>query len=249
MLTKDKAFLTKQLEKQNDFNNAKKFKNCNITGVDHFLEKFIKAKLLNKHFKWLKENSEIDLDEELPRLFIAGFDSQNKHTHSRYLQGVLEQGIPFVIIKETNLPCEYIYINPDSGICEYTCSAKMIDKKKHEELKSKFRDDHNCYKNNKIGSAKKICNCKIVDDLLVENIMQIKRNFLIENNLIPIFSYSFYLNKLIWENFFGQQNFNKRVHSNLKTIMNKHQEEFYPFILSKLETKKNMLNQQIHSKI
>jgi len=254
MKQKDKIFATDHLIScQKDFVKAQKFDFLNIEKQEG-LRDLIKYL---KQIDIIKSSLEVTSDiagtksskENIPRLLGAGFHATrpscgnpkaSEPIYALELYTIIEGGVPLVFIKDDSIPCDLFIMHDNHTSYSYSCIKKETMKKRCEENGQRFREEE-CVKGSGkkyFGSGNKPCTKRFEDVNVLKNLKILIEAFDIDQNIVPIFSYSFFCNKLIWESFFGSKTFKRRAENNKRDICQvKEVTERGSFLASFLESK------------
>lgn len=202
MEPRNQVFITELLRKRKDLQFANKFKDCEKFEI--ILKKLHAMGVdINEEVIVTDDTSLQGIDKKVKYIFIAGISCDNKaENYVHHLWCFAKTGVPIILVSDEDALCDFIsndFEENEKKISKINFQClKSVDFRKECKFKAKYCE-----------------NKRIVEEFknLTQNLTILFGEFpeLMRTKTVPIFTFSFFVDFLLWQKLMGETLFSKRV--------------------------------------
>ena len=190
-------FITQELCDRNDLQGVKKYKESFTFNT--FLEKLKKMGIEISDNVIVTDNiAKLDAEKKSPHIFVAGFSTDGKGiNHAHYIDHFTTQGVPIILVSDEKSFCDFILLDFNESEEEKSLNKVVFECLKTPQFKNECTLKEKYCENKKIFETYPELISKL--QLILRKIPTIQKT-----KRIPIFTYSFFLDFLIWQKTMGE---------------------------------------------
>jgi len=154
------------------------------------------------------------IDKQAKYIFIAGVSCGKKAgDYVHHLWCLTKTGVPIILVSDEEALCDFISL-------DFEESEQKIKKINFQCIKNRDFKNKECKVKTKYCENKKICE---EYENLIKNLQILLRDFpeIQKTKIMPIFTYSFFVDFLLWQKLMGEDLFSKRFEFYRKELEDK----------------------------